>query len=142
MCSLHSATKFSLDLDGQALRKLNFPFVEKQPLSPEQEAEQRQKKEAIQLALEVTLDVIHVITIYIRAQGAEATPPLGTVLGNLGVNSIKFCKEFNEFTQDLPSYITLGVSISVLENRTYNFHIISGPSIGHLLSFLRYEANL
>lgn len=91
---------------------------------------------------ETTLELLHTLTIYIRAQGAEATPPLGTVLGNLGVNSIKFCKEFNEFTADLPSYITLGVSISVMENRSYSFTIISGPSMGHLLALLRYEATL
>lgn len=86
--------------------------------------------------------MFHRLTIYIRSQGAEATPPLGTVLGNLGVNSIKFCKEFNEFTQELPPYIILGVSIVVMENRTYSFTIISGPSMGHLLAFLRYECTL
>jgi ribosomal protein L11 len=91
---------------------------------------------------ETTLQQHHKLTIYIRAQGAEATPPLGTVLGNLGVNSIKFCKEFNEFTQDLPSYITLGVSITVMENRSYSFELLSGPSIGQLVALLRYEARL
>lgn len=91
---------------------------------------------------ETTLEVLHELTIYIRSQSAEATPPLGTVLGNLGVNSIKFCKEFNEFTQDLAPYITLGVSITVMENRSYSFLIIRGPTMGQLLSFLRYEGRL
>lgn len=91
---------------------------------------------------ETTLEIVHELTIHIRAQNAEATPPLGTVLGNLGVNSIKFCKEFNEYTQDLASYIILGVSITVMENRSYSFSIISGPTMGQLLSLLRYEHNL
>lgn len=91
---------------------------------------------------ETALTVFHQLTIFIRAQGAEATPPLGTVLGNLGVNSIKFCKEFNEFTQELPAYITLGVSIVVMENRSYSFSIISGPRMGHLLALLRYDCTL
>lgn len=91
---------------------------------------------------ETTLQLHHTLTIYIRAQSAEAIPPLGTVLGNLGVNSIKFCKEFNEFTQELPSYITLGVSITVMENRSYSFEVISGPSIGQLAALLRYEGRL
>lgn len=91
---------------------------------------------------ETALLVFHQLTIFIRAQGAEATPPLGTVLGNLGVNSIKFCKEFNEFTLELPAYITLGVSIVVMENRSYSFTIISGPRMGHLLALLRYECTL
>lgn len=91
---------------------------------------------------DTTLQLHHKLTIYLRAQSAEAIPPLGTVLGNLGVNSIKFCKEFNEFTQDLPSYIVLGVSITVMENRSYSFEVTSGPSIGHLVGLLRYEARL
>ena len=40
------------------------------------------------------------VSIYLRAQMAESGPPLGTVLGNLGVNTVKFCKEFNDFTKD------------------------------------------
>lgn len=82
-------------------------------------------------------EIFHILTIFIRANSAEATPPLGTVLGNLGLNSIKFCKEFNEFTAELPSYITLGVSITVLLNRTYSFKIISGPTMGQLLYLLK-----
>jgi len=27
---------------------------------------------------------------------ADAVPPLGTVLGNLGINAVKFCKDFND----------------------------------------------
>jgi len=45
-----------------------------------------------------------ILNIYIRSNSAEAVPPLGTTLGNIGVNALKFCKEFNEFTKDLPNY--------------------------------------
>ena len=31
--------------------------------------------------------------VYIRSQSAEAAPPLGTILGNVGVNSEKFCTD-------------------------------------------------
>ncbi len=31
--------------------------------------------------------------VYIQSQSAEAAPPLGTILGNVGVNSEKFCTE-------------------------------------------------
>lgn len=37
--------------------------------------------------------VKHAVDIFIRSNGAETGPPLGTILGNLGVNSSKFCKE-------------------------------------------------
>lgn len=33
------------------------------------------------------------LIIYIYAQTAESGPPLGTILGNLGINTVKFCKD-------------------------------------------------
>lgn len=78
------------------------------------------------------------IITYIRANSAEATPPLGTTLGNIGVNSLKFCKDFNEFTQDLPSYFLLKVEIEVSENKSYIFKT-SLPSIGYFISILKKE---
>ncbi len=80
----------------------------------------------------------HFITIYVYSNNAEAGPPLGTVLGNLGVNAVKFCKEFNEFTSELPSYFLLGVSISIFEDRSYKFFVKS-PSIGYIISLLKFE---
>lgn len=80
----------------------------------------------------------HLITIYVYSNNAEAGPPLGTVLGNLGVNAVKFCKEFNEFTNELPSYFLLGISISIFEDRTYKFSV-KPPSIGFIISLLKFE---
>lgn len=42
------------------------------------------------------------ISLFLRAQSVDSGPPLGTILGNLGVNTVKFCKDFNEFTKDIP----------------------------------------
>jgi len=39
---------------------------------------------------------------FIQAQKADPSPPLGTVLGNSGLNTIKFCNEFNIYTEKLP----------------------------------------
>jgi len=36
---------------------------------------------------------------YLMSHNAEPIPPLGTILGNLGVNTMKFCEEFNFFTK-------------------------------------------
>jgi ribosomal protein L11 len=38
------------------------------------------------------MTVRNIINIYIRAGNAEAGPPLGTVLGNLGINSLNSVK--------------------------------------------------
>jgi len=80
------------------------------------------------------------LTIYIRANGAESGPPLGTTLGNIGVNTIKFCKEFNEFTQDLPNYFLLKVNIVVSDNKSYIFNT-KLPSVNFFISLLKKEKN-
>ena len=83
-------------------------------------------------------DLIIKLTIYIRANSAESGPPLGTTLGNIGVNTIKFCKEFNELTKDLPNYFLLRVSIVISENKSFTF-TTGLPSIGFLIYLLKKE---
>ena len=39
------------------------------------------------------LAVKNVIFLFVRSQMADSGPPLGTVLGNLGINAVKFCKD-------------------------------------------------
>jgi ribosomal protein L11 len=84
-------------------------------------------------------EVKHIINITIKAQSAESGPPLGTVLGNIGVNAIKFAKDFNEFTIDLPNYFKVNVNIIIFKNNNYKF-IVKIPNIGYILSLLRKEA--
>ena len=76
--------------------------------------------------------------MYMRSQLLESGPPVGTVLGNVGLNAVKFCKEFNEFTKELPSYFVLKVTISVLEDRSYTF-TVDAPSTGFILNLLKFE---
>ena len=51
--------------------------------------------------------------VYIMSHSAEASPPLGTILGNIGVNTVKFCTEFNKLTINIPSYLLLKVKINL-----------------------------
>src|ERR1044071_9126784 len=74
--------------------------------------------------------------MFVRSQSAETGPPLGTVLGNMGVNAIKFVKDFNDFTKELPSYFLLKVQIHILEHRSCNFFVFL-PTIGFFLSFMK-----
>lgn len=83
-------------------------------------------------------DVKHIINIAIRSQNAESGPPLGTVLGNIGVNAIKFAKDFNEYTIDLPNYFKLNVQIFIYRNNTYKF-TTRMPDVGYILFLLRKE---
>lgn len=78
------------------------------------------------------------LVIYIRANSAKSGPPLGTTLGNIGVNTMKFCKEFNDFTKDLPNYFLLKVTILVTENKSFTFSV-DLPPIGFIISLLKKE---
>lgn len=78
------------------------------------------------------------LSLYIKAGNAEPGPPLGTVLGNLGVNSSKFCKDFNTYTEKLPNYLKLKVTIIIFENRTFEFKV-NFPSTTSLLALLKFE---
>lgn len=84
------------------------------------------------------MEVKNKLQLYILAQGADAAPPLGTVLGNLGVNSINFCKDFNVATEDLPSFLTLSVTIEIFSNKSYKFLIKNLP-LTPLLNLLVFE---
>jgi len=81
------------------------------------------------------------LSLLIFSQKAESVPPLGTVLGNIGVNSTKFCKDFNDYTLDLPSYFNLRVNISISINKNYTF-IVKMPTIGYILSILKKEEEI
>lgn len=78
------------------------------------------------------------LVLYIRANNAKTGPPLGTTLGNIGVSTMKFCKEFNEFTKDLPDYFLLKVTILITENKSFTF-TVDLPSIGFILNLLKKQ---
>jgi large subunit ribosomal protein L11 len=82
-----------------------------------------------------------ILTLYIKAGQAESGPPLGTILGNIGVQSIKFCKEFNEYTKELPFYFLLKVKIIITENKSFTF-TIEQPPIGSLIYLLKKEEKI
>lgn len=86
-------------------------------------------------------DIKYKKSIYIRAQSADAAPPLGTILGNIGVNTINFCTAFNIYTKQLPNYFLLGVNIVIFDNRTFSFSV-KLPSIGFILSLLKFERTI
>lgn len=82
-----------------------------------------------------------ILTLYIKAGQAETGPPLGTILGNIGVQTVKFCKEFNEYTKDLPYYFLLKVKITITENKSYTF-VIEQPAVGSIINLLKKEEKI
>lgn len=86
-------------------------------------------------------DVKYIKKCYLISQKAEPVPPLGTILGNIGVNTIKFCDEFNLFTKNIPNYFILKVIIYIYENRLFKF-LIKSPSTCYLLNLLKFEKKI
>ena len=76
--------------------------------------------------------------LFIRSRFADPSPPLGTVLGNIGVNTVNFCTMFNNYTSLLPDYFLLRVDIKIFDNRSFSFNV-GLPSVGFILSLLRFE---
>jgi len=80
---------------------------------------------------------MNVIKIQFKLPAGQASmgPPIGPVLGQYGIDTFLFCKQFN----DLSSFITKGclvlVDLIISEDRAFSFSI-KKPSISFLLSFL------
>jgi ribosomal protein L11 len=80
-------------------------------------------------------------SMFLRAGTVDSGPPLSTILGNLGVNTMSFCKELNEFTKELPNYFLLEVVITINNDRTLSF-IINEPSVGFLLKLVSLKTEI
>lgn len=83
------------------------------------------------------LDIIK-FSMFLRAGKVESGPPLSTILGNFGVNTVNFCKEFNEFTKILPNYFLVEVIIIINNDKTYKF-FIKEPSVSFLLKLVSFK---
>ena len=65
----------------------------------------------------------------LRVQGGSATPapPVGSSLGQHGVNIMEFCKQFNAKTADRKGE-TVPVEITVMKDRTFTFVLKTSPT--------------
>jgi large subunit ribosomal protein L11 len=63
--------------------------------------------------------------------GATPAPPVGSVLGQQGVNIADFCKQFNARTSDKKGQ-TVPIVITVYKDRSYSF-IVKTPPTAELL---------
>ena len=58
---------------------------------------------------------------------ASAAPPVGSILGQYGVNMMDFINPFNEATKDKMGK-SLTVHITVFEDRTMNWRVVGTPT--------------
>ena len=79
--------------------------------------------------------------MFLRANSVEANPPLSTILGNFGVNTVSFCKDINEHTKELPNYFLLEVVITIKDDKSFTFSI-KEPSVAFLLKLCAHNFSI
>ena len=67
------------------------------------------------------------VKIAIEAGKATPAPPVGTVVGPLGINIQEFCTKYNEATRDKMGDI-IPVVLTVYEDRTFDFVTKTPPT--------------
>lgn len=79
-----------------------------------------------------------VIKLQIEAGKANPAPPVGSALGQHGINIMAFCKEYNERTAGQTGSI-IPVEITVFEDRSFTFVTKTPPASDLLKKALAVE---
>jgi large subunit ribosomal protein L11 len=75
--------------------------------------------------------VLAVVKLQIRAAQATPAPPVGTALGQHGVNIMDFCRQYNDATQAFAGQV-IPVELTIYEDRTFSF-ITKQPPAAELI---------
>jgi len=71
--------------------------------------------------------VAAVVKLQIRAGQATPAPPVGTALGQHGVNIMEFCRQYNEQTQQFAGQV-IPVELTIYEDRSFTFITKQSPA--------------
>ena len=71
--------------------------------------------------------VLAVVKLQIRAGQATPAPPVGTALGQHGVNIMEFCKQYNDATQQFQGQV-IPVELTIYEDRSFSFVLKQPPA--------------
>jgi large subunit ribosomal protein L11 len=75
--------------------------------------------------------IMRVVKLQVPGGQATPAPPVGPALGQLGVSSMEFCKQFNAATQKETGLI-IPVEVTVYADKTFTF-ITKSPPAAELL---------
>ena len=64
--------------------------------------------------------VLALVKLQIKAGAATPAPPVGTALGQHGVNIMDFCRQYNEATQPFAGQV-IPVELTIYEDRSFSF---------------------
>jgi large subunit ribosomal protein L11 len=78
------------------------------------------------------------IKMKLRGGQASAAPPVGSTLGQYGVNMMDFINPFNEQTKDRQGHV-LTVHIRIFDDRTMDWRIVGTPTDELILSALKVD---
>jgi large subunit ribosomal protein L11 len=71
------------------------------------------------------------VKLQIRAAQATPAPPVGTALGQHGVNIMEFCRQYNEQTQQYAGQV-IPAELTIYEDRSFTF-ILKQPPAAELI---------
>lgn len=72
----------------------------------------------------------------LRAGAASPAPPVGSTLGQYGVNMMDFINPFNEQTKDMQG-AELSVHITVFDDRSIDFRVVGTPTDDRIKAALK-----
>jgi large subunit ribosomal protein L11 len=75
--------------------------------------------------------ILALVKLQLRAGQATPAPPVGTALGQHGVNIMEFCKAYNEATQHQMGQV-IPVDLTIYEDRSFTF-ITKQPPAAELI---------
>ena len=71
--------------------------------------------------------VLALVKLQIRAGQATPAPPVGTALGQHGVNIMEFCRQYNEQTQQYAGQV-IPAELTIYEDRSFSFITKQSPA--------------
>ncbi len=71
--------------------------------------------------------VLATAKLQIVAAQATPAPPVGTALGQHGVNIMEFCKQYNDATQQFAGQV-IPVELTIYEDRSFSFVLKQPPA--------------
>jgi large subunit ribosomal protein L11 len=71
--------------------------------------------------------VLAMVKIQLEAGSATPAPPVGTALGPHGVQTMEFCKQYNQATENMRGQV-VPVEITIYEDRTFSFVLKTSPT--------------
>jgi large subunit ribosomal protein L11 len=85
-----------------------------------------------------TKEVRATLKLKIRGGQASAAPPVGSTLGQYGVNMMDFINPFNEQTKDRMGQ-SVTVHITVYDDRTMSWRVVGTPTDELILAALKVD---